>query len=201
MGKRGPKPKPTVMKELHQTIRTKDRRRGPDALAPGGGLVAPDYFTAELRARWAEILRLAPMGVLKPIDASTLEDFVVNEDTARRAYASIGDDLTIEGDKATVRNPLLLIYHKAVEAKRAAADRLGFSPSARVGLPVDEHTNQDDSDDVWAELAKGMWQPEKFHSGTRIPINEPRASRRAAKKLKEAEKVEELIKLEPKGKA
>ncbi len=123
-------------------------------MAPAGGLVPPAYFTPELRQRWAEILRLAPANILRPIDAGTLEDYVVNEDIARRAYAAVGDALTVEGDKATVRNPNLMTYAKAVEVKRAAADRLGFSPSARVGLPLDDTARSpgDGEDDRWTQI-------------------------------------------------
>ncbi len=201
MGKRGPKPRPTELKRLHHTIRTPDRKRGPDALAPGGALVPPKYFTPAMQERWAEILRLAPLNVLRPIDATTLTDFVVAEAIADQAYAECSE-LIVVTERGRVRNPALLIYFRAVEQKKAAADRLGFSPSARVGLPVDEHTHRADPEDsVWAELAKGMWQPGKFHPGTRIPISEPRRSRVLARKLKEAEKVEKLAKAEPEGEA
>jgi hypothetical protein len=57
MGKRGPRPQPTTLKALRGTIRTPDRRRGPDALAPGCRLVAPNYFTPLMRKRWRQILR------------------------------------------------------------------------------------------------------------------------------------------------
>jgi phage terminase small subunit len=143
MGKRGPRPQPTVLKTLRGTIRTPDRRRGPDALAPAGRPEPPDYFTPRMRERWAEILLQAPLNVLRAIDAAMLTDFVVNEALAAQAFAECGGRLTIETERGTVRNPLLLVYHKAVEAKRAAADRLGFSPSARVGLRLAETTDGD----------------------------------------------------------
>jgi phage terminase small subunit len=204
MGKRGPKPRPTELKRLHHTIRTPDRKRGPDALAPGGGLVPPDYFTPAMQERWAEILRLAPLNVLRPIDATTLADFVAAEAIADQAYAECSE-LIVVTERGRVRNPALLIYFRAVEQKKAAADRLGFSPSARVGLPVDEHTHRNDpEDDRWAELAKGVWRPGKFHPGTRIPIDQPlpgSPSKRLARKLREAEKAETLAKAEPKGEA
>jgi phage terminase small subunit len=186
MGKRGPRPRPTELKRLHHTLRTPDRRRGPDAMAPAGGLVPPNYFTAELRERWAEILRLAPMGVLRPVDSAVLVDFVVNEGLARRAYLACGDELTIEGEKSTVRNPLLLVYFKATEAKRAAMRELGFTPAARVGLPVDEHPTApgtDPEDLRWAYIAG------EAGLGPRIPspFAPARRSRQLAKKLEAAE--------------
>ena len=80
--------------------------------------------------------------------------------------------------------------------------RFGFSPSARVGLPVSEHAHRDDPEsEHWAELAKGIWRPDKFHPGTRIPVDQPLPSTRLAKRLREAEKAEALKVVEPEGEA
>ena len=153
MGKRGPRPQPTTLKTLRGTTRTPDRRRGPDALAPGGRIVAPKYFTAAMRKRWRQILRDAPLNVLRPIDSAILTDFVVNE-----ALAECGGELVVEGEKAKARNPYLLVYFKAIEAKRAAMRELGFILSARVGLPIDDSGAADPEDERWRrllELAEG----------------------------------------------
>ena len=152
MGKRGPRPQPTTLKALRGTIRTPDRRRGPDALAPGGRLVAPKYFTAVMRKRWRQILRDAPLNVLRPIDSAILTDFVVNEALAEQALAECGGELVVQGEKAKARNPYLLVYFKAIEAKRAAMRELGFTPSARVGLPIDDNGAADPEDGRWQRL-------------------------------------------------
>jgi phage terminase small subunit len=152
MGKRGPRPQPTVLKGLRGTLRTKDRRRGPDALAPAGSLTVPGYFTSAQRARWEEILRAAPLNVLRPIDAAILTDFILSETLAEQAYLACNGELTVEGEKSTARNPVLLVYFKAVEAKRAAMRELGFTPAARVGLPIDDSSAADPEDDYWAEI-------------------------------------------------
>ena len=154
MGKRGPRPQPTTLKALRGTIRTPDRRRGPDALAPGGRLVAPNYFTAAMRKRWRQILRDAPLGVLRPIDSAILTDFVVNEALAEQALAGCGGELVVEGEKAKARNPYLLVYFKAIEAKRAAMRELGFTPAARVGLPTDDSRDADPEDERWQWLVE-----------------------------------------------
>jgi phage terminase small subunit len=154
MGKRGPRPQPTTLKALRGTIRTPDRRRGPDALALGGRLVAPKYFTPVMRKRWRQILQDAPLGVLRPIDSAILTDFVVNEALAEQALAGCGGDLVVEGERAKARNPYLLVYFEAIEAKRAAIRELGFTPSARVGLPFDESNAADPGDERWQRLVK-----------------------------------------------
>jgi phage terminase small subunit len=166
MGKRGPRPQPTTLKALRGTIRTPDRRRGPDALAPAGRLVAPKYFTAVMRKRWRQILRDAPLNVLRPIDSAILTDFVVNEALAEQALAECGGELVVQGEKAKARNPYLLVYFKAIEAKRAAMRELGFTPSARVGLPIDDNGAPDPGDGRWQQLLalaeRGKAEPALF---------------------------------------
>ena len=154
MGKRGPRSQPTTLKALRGTIRTPDRRRGPDALAPGGRIVAPKYFTAAMRKRWRQILHDAPLNVLRPIDSAILTDFVVNEALAEQALAECGGELVVEGEKAKARNPYLLVYFKAIEAKRAAMRELGFTPAARVGLPIEDSGNADPEDERWRWLVE-----------------------------------------------
>ena len=67
MGKRGPRPLPTAMKELRGTIKGSDRRRGPDALAPGNLSRPPAGFTPAQKRRWRQILADAPRNVLHRI--------------------------------------------------------------------------------------------------------------------------------------
>ena len=82
-----------------------------------------------MRKRWRQILRDAPLNVLRPIDSAILTDFVVNEALAEQALAGCGGELVVEGEKAKARNPYLLVYFKAIEAKRAAMRELGFTPA------------------------------------------------------------------------
>jgi hypothetical protein len=58
----------------------------------------------------------------------------------------------VEGEKAKARNPYLLVYFKVIEAKRAAMRELGFTPSARVGLPTDDSRDGDPEDERWRRL-------------------------------------------------
>ena len=107
-----------------------------------------------MRKRWRQILHDAPLNVLRPIDSAILTDFVVNEALAEQALAESGGELVVEGEKAKVRNPYLLVYFKAIEAKRAAMRELGFTPAARVGLPIDDSGNADPEDERWRWLVE-----------------------------------------------
>jgi hypothetical protein len=75
----------------------------------------------------------------------------------------------VEGEKARARNPYLLVYFKAIEAKRAAMRELGFTPAARVGLPTD------DSRDAYPDDKRWQWLVElgEKKSGER-PLGEAR---------------------------
>jgi P27 family predicted phage terminase small subunit len=151
MGKRGPRPLPTAMKELRGTIKGSDRRRGPDALAPGNLSRPPAGFTPAQKRRWRQILADAPRNVLHRIDAAALVDFIVNETIAAETIALVNGEYTILTERGRVRNPALLVYFKAIEAKRAIMRELGFTPSSRVGLPIDDSTD-DDSEESWRWL-------------------------------------------------
>jgi P27 family predicted phage terminase small subunit len=196
MGKRGPRPQPTVLKAIRGTIRTKDRRRGPDAMAPAGRLEQPAHFDAGKRKRWAEILALAPASILRPIDTAVLEDFIDNEDLARRLLALVGDDLIVAGEKVQVRNPALLAYAKAIEAKRAAMRELGFTPAARVGLPIDDAA-RDPEEDRWA------WLKAPRSTDPRPMAERQEAQRRLEiawrRKQAEAKAQAEIVELRPAG--
>jgi hypothetical protein len=60
----------------------------------------------------------------------------------------------VVGEKAKARNPYLLVYFKAIEAKRAAMRELGFTPAARVGLPTDDSRDADPEDERWQWLVE-----------------------------------------------
>ena len=60
----------------------------------------------------------------------------------------------VEGVKAKARNPYLLVYFKAIEAKRAAMRELGFTPAARVGLPTNDSRDADSEDQRWQWLVE-----------------------------------------------
>ena len=92
--------------------------------------------------------------MLRPIDSAILTDFVVNEALAEQALAECGGELVVEGEKAKARNPYLLVYFKAIEAKRAAMRELGFTPAARVGLPIEDSGNADPEDERWRWLVE-----------------------------------------------
>jgi hypothetical protein len=58
------------------------------------------------------------------------------------------------GRKSEGAKPYLLVYFKAIEAKRAAMRELGFTPAPRVGLPTDDSRDADPEDERWQWLVE-----------------------------------------------
>jgi phage terminase small subunit len=145
---------PTAIKEMRGTVKGSDRRRGPDALAPGALSRPPAGFTPAQKRRWRQILADAPRNVLHRIDAACLVDFILNETIAAESYAAMAGEYTILTERGRIRNPLTMVYFRAVDAKRASMREMGFTPSARVGLPIAADTADTDEDDRWREIVR-----------------------------------------------
>ena len=128
MGKRGPKPRPTTLKELHGTVRTPDRRRGPDALAPGVIGEPPGHLTDAQKGRWVQAVRDAPANILRCIDGEILADFVIASEIAEQAIIAqrkldegANFPMLVKGDKhVIVVSPYYRLLFKAMEAKRGS---------------------------------------------------------------------------------
>jgi P27 family predicted phage terminase small subunit len=132
---RGRKPKPTLLKDLHGS----EEPRNPEEPIPVGTLVddpadCPDYFNADLRASWEYAVRHSPPGMLKRIDAGTLEVWVVAEYMHRKATQALllANDLLIKGEHGhPVSSPYNTIVRGNALIKMKAATELGFTPVSR----------------------------------------------------------------------
>jgi phage terminase small subunit len=159
--KRGQRPKPTVLKQLARTIRSRDRQRGPEPVAVGylADLAPPAHLSEAQLARWVQALRDAPASVLRKIDAEALTTFVLAGDileTANRAQQKIDQrgelPLLVKGDKGTmVPSPYIRIIRWMSAAVLRSAAELGFSPAARAGMATDPNA-ADRDDDGWSEF-------------------------------------------------
>lgn len=136
---RGRKPKPTALKNMHTPEKARlrnplDEVQAPGDLAVDAEVAAPEYFTAAERAVWIEALRNAPPGMLKLIDSSVLEVWVVAHVLHRRAVVEQRKySLVIPAPRTAfpIQSPWLPIINKQATILLKAAAELGFSPTAR----------------------------------------------------------------------
>ena len=158
--KRGPRPKPTVLKKLHGTFNvTRDRDRL-EPLAPGELAAAPAHLTEAQKARWAQVLRDAPKNVLRRIDREALVAYIVAGDLVERANTAqqaldAGKPLPFlaKSDKGLpTLSPYVKLMLRAVPMMLRAAAECGFTPTARAGMKIYDGALDDDL----AEIAR--WQ-------------------------------------------
>jgi P27 family predicted phage terminase small subunit len=165
MGKRGPPPRPVALHRLAGTYNT--TRHGPSAAEPQapGDLrseKAPKWLSARQRAIWRDIVKRAPLGVLRPIDRELLAQYVELVDRHQRAAAAqakldAGDGLPllIRGISGLVPSPYLGIMTRASSVMVRLAAEMGFTPSGRARLGQPEAPRAPAAgDDTWASLRR-----------------------------------------------
>jgi P27 family predicted phage terminase small subunit len=165
MGKRGPKPRPTLLKKLHGTYRADRHDHGPEPDAPGLLLEPPDWLPERLGVRFREIIATAPRHLLRRWDMAAVAAFVIAEGQlidATKALEEPGAAWLIDYDaarKVAVTNKLRDLQRKAMESMRHWVDRLGFAPASRSALRLDE--GYDEREDPGAWRWRGMFEDAK----------------------------------------
>jgi phage terminase small subunit len=156
MAKPGPKRTPISIKELHGTTGTRDRRRGPEPIAPGLLIEPPAYLSPAQATRFREILVLAPRNLLRKWDSPTLAAFVVAESLlieatlARQAEESL---LELDSRGRTMVANAVKLQLRALAAMRPFISELGLSPGARASLTIDDGADTDGPEDNrWRRL-------------------------------------------------
>lgn len=108
---------------------------------PQGDLkTPPKYFNAAQKAEWRYIIKHAPAGLLKMIDTSALEVYVVARIIHRQATEQLAKEELIvlsPVQKAPMQNPLVPIINRQAEVMLKAAAQMGFSPASRTKVSVD----------------------------------------------------------------
>src|SRR5438093_1268614 len=90
--RRGTKPRPSIILDLHGTRRTRHKGRPPDAIAPGTLGDPPADLSEAERECWRNAIENAPAGLLGTIDTSLLRQWAVAEArflAAREAQAKL----------------------------------------------------------------------------------------------------------------
>jgi P27 family predicted phage terminase small subunit len=100
----------------------------------------PSDMDDEAKAVWRRVLRaMGPTGVLRSADTDALRCYceaVSRYTQAARLYASSGPIVRRDGN--LVKNPLHQVVRDNADEIRQFARELGLSPSARVGLRIEQ---------------------------------------------------------------
>jgi P27 family predicted phage terminase small subunit len=134
---RGRKPKPAYLRVLDGNAG--HRVGNPDAPQPVGDLVdAPPTLSPTQQAVWRRAIEHAPPGMLKHLDRSVFEAWVIAVDTlekVREKVSFLGPLIKGPGGGAIV-NPLMREQRGQANLVRQLAAELGFSPTSRQRVKV-----------------------------------------------------------------
>jgi P27 family predicted phage terminase small subunit len=106
--------------------------------APDGDMPAPEYMTREQKDLWDEQVANAPPGLLRNVDTSILEAWVIAKDTFRRAaQESATSTITAETHNGyPMLNPCHIAMKQQAELMMKAARLLGFTPTSRATIKL-----------------------------------------------------------------
>ncbi len=144
MGKRGPAPKPTLLK-LAQGNPGRRLLNLNEPEYPTESVSCPDFLSEEAQAEWE---RVAPMlterGLLTAADRAMLVGYCVawaDFQDAERQLAKYGK--IVKQGPQLIPSPYVSIKNKALLAMMRFAQQFGFSPSSRSGIVVTKRVSSD----------------------------------------------------------
>jgi len=150
---RGRKPKPAELKIVQGTFR-KDRDNPRKPAAHGYLNEPPEHLNEEQKQIWRQAIEDAPKALLKKIDLSNFEVWVVSYSTYRECQRLLAK--TSQVMKTThgnwITNPILTNMNKQAQLMLKAASEMGFTPASRSRVTADEGA---EVDNPWARLADG----------------------------------------------
>lgn len=146
MGRRGPPPKPTLLKKLEGNPGKRALNKAEPQ--PRGKLFeAPPDLPADAVPYWNYAIRSAPRGLLKRLDQRTL--FIYSVAAAKHAEAA--ELVAAEGVVFKKRNMKMAHVHPAMRVLDAQAGimmracaEMGFTPASRSRIVVKEGILEDD---------------------------------------------------------
>ena len=151
MGKRGPAPKPTVLRliEGNPSRRPLNKHEPqPRPIRPA----CPKWLTPDARKEWNRIVpELERMGLLTVVDGAALSAYCQEWGRYVDAQAQIGRYGLLLKPTASgyiQQSPYLSIARKSLQAVRALASEFGLTPAARTRIQVPKGETEDD----WPEL-------------------------------------------------
>ena len=136
---RGRKPKPTWLKVVEGNP-GKRPLNDAEPLAAGDLKAPPDWLTDSQRATWNDAVRNAPPGLLRGIDESVFLVWVVAKDLHRDASEKIAKYGAVIKSPVTgtaMQSPFVSVLNRQAQIMLKAASEMGFSPSSRSRVKVE----------------------------------------------------------------
>lgn len=140
---RGRKPKPTYLRVLDGNAGHRPVNRD-EPQPPGDLLDAPAWMTDSQKTGWRYAIEKAPGGLLRKLDQSILCIWVVAEDLHRQASEKVarhGALVRVGANGAWMQNPYLPILNKQAAIMMKAAAEMGFTPSSRTRVRIEQTRN------------------------------------------------------------
>jgi len=151
MGKRGPRPEPTIIK-MAKGNPGKRRLNKSEPKPPSDDIQPPDWVTGKSLEKWQEVVpKLVGMGVMTNADIDTIaryctmhEQYLKYLDQVRRGL----DVLVIRDDAGKVKymqsTPAATMMTKLAASMLRIEQEFGLTPSARSGLSGKKPQDQDE---------------------------------------------------------
>ena len=143
--------KPTQLKMIAGTIRN-DRLNKREPIPTGNLTEPPSHLTADQIEIWNFAIKNAPPGLLKRLDTSVLETWVVSYDHYKKLNESIQKEgyLFTSPNGYPITHPNMTQLNKQAMIMLRAASDMGFTPASRSKIVVNEEKVKDDP---WSKLA------------------------------------------------
>lgn len=160
MGRRGPPPKPTVLKLLtgNPGKRAINRAEPKPAKAKKGSRRVPAWLTPDGKREWRRVVpELERLGLLTKIDDGALEGLCAAYARAMEADRHVKNGgLTVMTDKGFVlANPAVSIAKNAWQQYRQFASEFGLTPGSRTRIRTDNQDPPADPDEGFLFGKKG----------------------------------------------
>ena len=151
MGKRGPRPEPTIIKMAKGNPGKRPLNKS-EPKPPSDDITPPDWVTGVARSKWDQVVpKLIGMGVMTNADIDTIaryctmhEQYVKYLEQVRRGL----DVLVIRDDKGKVKymqsTPAATMMTKLAASMLRIEQEFGLTPSARTGIATTQSKPQDD---------------------------------------------------------
>jgi P27 family predicted phage terminase small subunit len=106
-----------------------------DEPEPSGDLIDPPaWFTPRQRILWDQTIRAAPPGLLRTLDSTLMETFIVAKSLHEQAAESIakyGAIVRNPDNGAPMSSPFMRVLNQQTLVMTKCISELGFSPSSR----------------------------------------------------------------------